>query len=383
MTTQAPPPALSTASSSDGKATSGSWYTAYGIPAVAPASISTYTFTSKSLEGQVFTHSSFSPGWGVQAPVDNSTLTWLGAPIINTLISFAITALFPSLSQPAITDLRNALTSRALHAHLCRLLQLPQYLRTSSPTVLQSDRVLAELFEAFIAGVAKDLGLGRWEELYRFYFQLLEPFIHAFHALYHQHLSAPSREKRRQELAPWTSKLMEYAAKNKLEPPKFEFESNGAQGQEITWSCIVVLGGRQVARGTAGSKLEAKHIASADAMRALPQHGGDQAALNQRRKKKELFRKAARGRGGGAVGMQPMAGHVGAGMPGGLGTVGGTGMAGLGTIAGTGMAGLGTIGGTGMAGLGTIGGTGMAGMTLLEMFAPQPTQTQPPPPGSR
>jgi dsRNA-specific ribonuclease len=249
------------------------WYDYYGIPAVPPASIHvfTYTFTSKALEAQVFTHASFVPEGGATTTPDNAQLVWLGASVIVSLSSFLISSRYPTLSSAASADLRAAITSKQFHAHLCRLQHLPTHLHTSSRSILQSDKVLAELLEAYVGAVAQDLGHSRWEGLNRIYAPIVEPFLHAYHGLYQQHRSAPApqRENRRQELAPYTSRLMEYAAKNRLEPPKFEFESNGAQVRQIVWCCTVVLGGKQMAKGAARSKLEAKHIASAEAMRVL------------------------------------------------------------------------------------------------------------------
>jgi len=132
--------------------------------------------------------------------------------------------------------------------------------------------------------------------------------------LYLAHLSSPpsamgaggssASSRKRQELAPFTSKLMEYAAKNKLDAPGFEFTSKG-EGQEIRWSCTVVLRGVKVARSEAQSKGEAKHMASMEALKVLPQQqlqGGMGVAGGQdreaRRKRKEGYRKRAAVAGG-------------------------------------------------------------------------------------
>jgi dsRNA-specific ribonuclease len=250
------------------------WYDYYGIPAVPPASIYvfTYTFKSKELEAQVFKHASFVPEGGATTSPDNAQLVWLGASVIVSLSSFLISSRYPTLSPAASTDLRAAITSKHFHAHLCRLLHLPTHLRPSSQSIPQSDKVLAKLLEAYIGAVAQDLGHSRWEDLNLIYAAIVEPFLHAYHELYQQHCPAPASQ--RQELAQYTSRLMEYAAKYRLEPPKFEFESNGARGRQLEWSCTVVLCGIQMAKGTASTKWEAKHIASAEAMGELSAYKG-------------------------------------------------------------------------------------------------------------
>lgn len=284
-------------------ASSGSWFASYAIPTAPASSLQTYTFSSMPLEAQIFTHPSFQQPFGAPAQHDNALLSWLGSTLAQTLSALQISALFPNLTTGAASDLRMALTSKPLHAHLSRLLTLPPRLKSASPP---SEKVLADLFDAYLAGISRDLGLARFDDLYRWYFTLLEPYAVAYHQLYASHTLAPP--PRRQELAAYTSRLMEYAAKNKLDPPRFEFVSNGAQGADITWSCCVVLGGNRVSTGTASSKAEAKHSASMMAMRALPAQGADPLGGQQRRKRKELFRsKAAMGKGG-------MMGGVGAGL---------------------------------------------------------------------
>lgn len=80
--------------------------------------------------------------------------------------------------------------------------------------------------------------------------------------------SADSRT-RRQHVSVYTSRLMEYAAKCHLPQPSFAFQDNGYQGALIEWTATVGVGGRDVATAIASTKLEAKHLASREALLTL------------------------------------------------------------------------------------------------------------------
>ena len=290
------------------KSASGHWYTVFPIPEVTATPL-TYQFTNPSLEAQVFTHPTFANG----TLPNNSVLSFEGATIITTLATLSLTSIFPTHPTSTLTDLRLAITSRSLHAHLSRLLSLPPNLRTAQPETLGSERLQAELFESYIAGIARELTLTRFEELRQYHLQLLEPFIRAYYTLHQSAAHHPTiREKqRKQELATFTMKLMEYAAKNKLEPPVYDFSSISAQGSHVQWSCQVILGGIHVAKAVAGSKSNAKHLASAEAMKALPPMAGERERdggghhVQERRRKKEHYRTAAKVRAGQPVFGQP------------------------------------------------------------------------------
>lgn len=62
---------------------------------------------------------------------------------------------------------------------------------------------------------------------------------------------------------------MEYAAKTKIPQPSFVFTDNGCQGAEIQWCATVNLNGTDISRAIASTKLEAKHLASKEALQAI------------------------------------------------------------------------------------------------------------------
>ncbi|TGZ81805.1 hypothetical protein EX30DRAFT_233523 [Ascodesmis nigricans] len=268
----------------------GPWYASIPLPQLQHPSLSGFTFTSKDLERQVFTHcSAAAPSSGnlqsatgniwaqPQTPEpDNSTLQWTGASIVQTLCSIVLTSLFPALSSAALSDLRSALTAKPFHTNLSRLLRLPENLRHATQLPL-SERIIAELFEAYIGGIARELGTEQFGRLHAWYYNLIQPYVKYYHEAYLNRdninpiptVSSSESKLRRQNVAAYTSRLMEYAAKNKLEPPKFEYKDNGLQGAGIEWQATVFLGGAQVATAKATTKLEAKHLASKGALGIL------------------------------------------------------------------------------------------------------------------
>lgn len=173
---------------------------------------------------------------------------------------------------------------------------------------------MAELFEAYVGAIARELGTEQFGKLHAWYYNLIEPYVEHYHKAYQNRntagiptptISSSESKLRRQNVAAYTSRLMEYAAKNKLEPPKFEFKDNGLQGAGIQWEATVSLGGAAVARATATTKLEAKHLASREALGALrdpaaldPRAGVTGGGQDRRRRKMERRMR------GGAHGMQ-------------------------------------------------------------------------------
>lgn len=138
------------------------------------------------------------------------------------------------------------------------------------------------------------MGIAGSSNLHAWFLQLVGPYAQAYRAHYDQFLlaapfmsvsqfpeSAPAgtltldmlksadSRTRRQHVSVYTSRLMEYAAKCHLPQPSFAFQDNGYQGALIEWTATVGVGGRDVATAIASTKLEAKHLASKEALLAL------------------------------------------------------------------------------------------------------------------
>lgn len=144
------------------------------------------------------------------------------------------------------------------------------------------------------------MGIAGSSNLHTWFSQLVGPYAHTYRMYYEQysttHTAAPflklvqyphssvpgtiamdmmgmktsiDAKIRRQNVSVYTSRLMEFAAKNHLPQPSFAFQDNGYQGALIQWTATVGVGGKDIATAIATTKLEAKHLASRDALLTL------------------------------------------------------------------------------------------------------------------
>ena len=76
-----------------------------------------------------------------------------------------------------------ALINNRFYAHMARQLGLADRLVTgitAGSKPFESDRVLGGLFEAFVGGMHKDMGMERYQELYLWFNALMKPYALAF-----------------------------------------------------------------------------------------------------------------------------------------------------------------------------------------------------------
>jgi len=88
------------------------------------------------------------------------------------------------------------LVNNRFYAHLSRTLGLDKRLIIAESTCrapLDSERVLGGLFEAYVGGMHKEMGMERHMELYSWFRQLMEPYVLGFFKQMqgaHSHLSS-------------------------------------------------------------------------------------------------------------------------------------------------------------------------------------------------
>ncbi|RPB10212.1 hypothetical protein P167DRAFT_576615 [Morchella conica CCBAS932] len=287
------------------------WFSIYGIPVLPPYQETPllYNFQDKALEQVVYSLSQVQ--WlGVNDASgserkDNEVLRWLGASVLKGLTGMLVMSLFPELGAGGLEDMTAALTTTSFYAHLSRVLSLHSRLTALNYTS-DSDGILGKLFTAYIGGIHRELGTQRYHDLYIWYSQVVAPYAEKYHALYQEHISSTSTSNalitlkkptftvntpgllgtavatptsteppkpssieaklRRQNISMYTSRLMEFAAKSRLSQPSFMFKDNGYQGMNIQWTVTVSLDGRDIATAVATTKLEAKHLASREAL---------------------------------------------------------------------------------------------------------------------
>ncbi|KAL7268468.1 hypothetical protein RUND412_008908 [Rhizina undulata] len=301
------------------------WYTVFPVPEFPEQNIHLYPFQNAELEQLVFTHSSAGiqkNAWFQEAPPetirkDNQVLEWLGDAVLKGMTATLLTDLFNdhTVREGDLSAIRAALESNSFYAVICRRLGLHTKLKALSCQAMESDRVLGSLFEAYIGGVYKEIGIDRYSVIYKWFSELLTPYAQAYKKYYDTYQTTlnngnltslsgvatpgvktsasplagspvataasssfsaggPSSgnaasKHRRQTLSHYTSRLMEYAAKYRLNPPSFSFEHNGLDGALIQWTAIVSLDGTNIARALASTKAEAKHLACKEALGTL------------------------------------------------------------------------------------------------------------------
>lgn len=209
-----------------------------------------------------------------------------------------------------------ALQTKTFYAHLARVIGLHSNLTALTYAASDSDLILGSLFPSYIGAIHKDLGIADSSNLHNWFSQLVGPYARAYRVYYDQysatkhlmaavpppHAAPPAiamdmmsmnqatdAKLRRQNVSMYTSRLMEYAAKNRLSPPSFAFQDNGYQGALIQWTATVGMEGREVASAIATTKLEAKHLASREALVALRTPVG-QVSSSRRAKKLDARR---------------------------------------------------------------------------------------------
>ncbi|KAF8254044.1 ribonuclease III [Wilcoxina mikolae CBS 423.85] len=159
------------------------------IPSVPFDTPPLYKFKDEALERRVYTHSSAGVqknNWSsdeVAAKIDNQHLEFVGDGILKGLTAHLIDTLFPSLNEGEMSRLMATLINNKFYAHLARKMGLADRLVmgvTAGNKPLESERVLGGLFEAYVGGMHRDMGMERYQELYVWFNALLEPYAIAY-----------------------------------------------------------------------------------------------------------------------------------------------------------------------------------------------------------
>ena len=114
-----------------------------------------HQFNNSALAQQAFTHKSL----GRQP--HNERLEWLGDALLGCEISRLLYQRFPALSEGGLSVVRTALVNTQTLADLARAYQLDQHYQLGSSfrhSKKESDKLLAGLFEAYLAAIHLDGG---------------------------------------------------------------------------------------------------------------------------------------------------------------------------------------------------------------------------------
>jgi len=183
-----------------------------------------------------------------------------------------------------------ALINNRFYAHLSRTLGLVPRLiiaQSTNDSPRQSERVLGGLFEAYIGGMHRELGLAGYQDLYTWFRELMEPYAidcfrqmqgAAFLASSLCYIADNNIEASQQlargatdetaEVSSFSSYLNHYANKYRLPAPTYSFEMKGAPHAPV-WLCTVQLGDRAYAGPPRSVKAWAKDGACEAAIAAM------------------------------------------------------------------------------------------------------------------
>ncbi|PWW71798.1 hypothetical protein C7212DRAFT_366991 [Tuber magnatum] len=309
------------------------WYAPIPIPQF-NTPIARYDFNNKELEQLLYASVVHERSFA-SSPEQRDTfeaLTWVGDSVLRGLTTVLLASMFPTSKKKVLNDIRQALEDKAFYAHLSRRLGLHNHISLTYPAG-ESDHILSGLFIAYVGAIQRELGTDDFPTVSGTFCQLLRPYAEAYKAHHDTYiaanphlpptpiispistvpsssLAAQQRQQhvfpifqttattdsgaaklRRQHVSVYTSRLMEYAAKCKLPQPSFMFKDNGCQGAAIQWCATVNMNGTDIASAIATTKLEAKHLASKDALQAIGSSVHPW-PVSGRRQKKLLARRA-------------------------------------------------------------------------------------------
>ena len=198
------------------------------------------------------THSSYSYEHGNQ--LNNERLEFLGDSVLGFVVSAYITEHFSNYSEAELSKLKNAVVSAKALAPLAANLGLGEHLRLGKGEENTGGRtksgLLADAFEAVLGAIYISAGIEAATEFVR---HQVFPLLAEPEALLEQ--SDPK------------TKLIELAAKLKLEAPSYEITHDGPDNDR-TFVAVVTVGSLQTS-GIARTKRDAEAEAAIAAIKAL------------------------------------------------------------------------------------------------------------------
>lgn len=204
-----------------------------------------YSFVSKEYPILAFTHSSFANENGCQS---NERVEFLGDSILNFIVAEALFSK-SSASEGKLSRTRSNIVSEAPLASAVKALGLERYLLIGRSLVTVTDAVMADLFEAVVGAIYLDGGM---EPARKFVLSALSDVI------------SSGRSARMD----YKSMLYELSQEQRFD---VEFVEVGKDGPDHnpTFTCAVLVNGKELGRANAGSKKSAETAAAGIALGVL------------------------------------------------------------------------------------------------------------------
>jgi len=208
--------------------------------------------------------------------MDNEHLEFLGDSVAKYLTAHLLDLLWPDLSEAHLSELTQLLINNRFYAYLSQRLGLADMVKAASPQARMSERVHAGIFEAYIGGMHRELGLAENAKLFQWFRGVIEGYAQHF---YTQLGCGVSRKKKggweqKEEGKTWAAWLNEFADKHGLQKPEYTYEViRWASGGSPIWGCSVILGGQKHGVAEGRGKREARERACENAWLKLVAEG--------------------------------------------------------------------------------------------------------------
>jgi ribonuclease-3 len=225
-----------------------------------------YKFTSRALLDRALTHSSAVPelkASGIEdagsaiLPKDNERLEFLGDAVLQLLASEYLLSTFPEWSEGQLSKSRARIVNAGSLEAAARRLRLGEHLRLGRGEEKTGGRdkqtLLADAFEAVVAGIYLDAGLGPAREVLR-------------RLLFEQALE--ERGERISE-SDRKSALQEFLQGRGRAPAEYRLAAESGPDHQKVFSIEVWVDGECMATGEGSTKKEAEQRAARSAMEQL------------------------------------------------------------------------------------------------------------------
>jgi ribonuclease-3 len=225
-----------------------------------------YKFTSRALLDRALTHSSAVPELKVSGiedagsailPKDNERLEFLGDAVLQLLASEYLLSTFPEWSEGQLSKSRARIVNAGSLEAAARRLRLGDHLRLGRGEEKTGGRdkqtLLADAFEAVVAGIYLDAGLGPAREVLR-------------RLLFEQALE--ERGERISE-SDRKSALQEFLQGRGRAPAEYRLAAESGPDHQKVFSIEVWVDGECMATGEGSTKKEAEQRAARSAMEQL------------------------------------------------------------------------------------------------------------------
>ena len=201
-----------------------------------------------------FTHPSYNLDAG-STHEDYERLEFLGDAVIGLVVAELAYTLHPEENQGFLTRLRSTLVNTKALANYARLFHLSNYVivgNSFTGDILRSDKILENVFEAFVGALYLDLG---FKKAKRFIENVFYEDIQNFTV---------------EAILDYKSKLLEFAAKKYKETLSFRLVRRSGPDHSPHFEVDVVLGGKKVlGKGIGTSKKAAEQEASKNALKKI------------------------------------------------------------------------------------------------------------------